>query len=169
MSNWCHFNIKLTTNENGEWRPYWINAGTPSHQVWALLHCVQLLSPQFLHFHSTWYCHSPAHSPGLLQAIHQAAAWSVLWSVVTATDPCRAQNCLGLNNPLVGSRYYVICLAFTNVNPKKFRRFPILTSHRARKSDCKIALNTPIFREKISLLSHGNTNCHNIISVVYII
>ena len=68
----------------------------------------------------------------------------------------RAQSCLGLNNPLVGSRDYVICLTFTKVNPKKFRRFPISTNHRARKSDCRIALNTPIFREKISLLTHEN-------------
>ena len=68
----------------------------------------------------------------------------------------RAQSCLGLNNPLIGSSDYVICLAFLNVNPKKFRRFPILTNHRARKSDCRIALNTPIFREKISLLTQEN-------------
>ena len=66
----------------------------------------------------------------------------------------RAQSCLGLNNPLIGSSDYVICLAFTKVNPKKFRRFLKLTNHRARKSDCRISLNTPIFREKISLLSH---------------
>ena len=68
----------------------------------------------------------------------------------------RAQSSLGLNNPLIGSRDYVICLAFISVNPKKFRRFPIWTNHRARKGDCRIALNTPIFREKISLLTHEN-------------
>ena len=68
----------------------------------------------------------------------------------------RAKSCLGLNNPLIGSSDYVICLAFTKVSPRKFRRFPILTIHRARKNDCRKALNTPIFREKISLLSREN-------------
>ena len=68
----------------------------------------------------------------------------------------RAQSCLGLNNPLVGSRDYVICLGFNRVNPKKFRRFSILTNHRSRKGDCRIALNTPIVREKISLPSQEN-------------
>ena len=68
----------------------------------------------------------------------------------------RAESCVGLNNPLIRSRDYVICLAFTKVKPKKFRRFLKLTNHRARKSYCRIALNTPIFREKISLLSHEN-------------
>ena len=154
LSNSCPFNVKLTTNENGEWRSYWIKAGTPSHQVCALLHFVQVLSPQFWRFHGTQGPAHTAHNPGPLQAIYQAAAWSAV--VSRNGNWPRAQSCLGLNNLLIGSRDYVICLAFTGINPKKFRRFLILTNHRARKNDCRIALNTPIFREKISLLTHVN-------------
>ena len=156
MSNWCHFNVELTTNENGEWRSYWIKAGTPNHEIWALLHCLQVLSPQFRHFHGTWctahtahHAHSQRPTPG-----HSPSSSLKCLVVSRNGNWPRAQSCLGLNNPVVGSRDYVICLAFIKVNPKKFRRFPIWTNHRARKSDCRIALNMPIFIEKISLLTH---------------
>ena len=82
----------------------------------------------------------------------------------------RAQSCLGLNNPLIWSRDYVICPAFTKVNPKKFRRFLKLTNHIARKSDCRIALNTPIFSSRGNIVPNSwKQICHNIISVVFII
>ena len=78
----------------------------------------------------------------------------------------RAKSCLSLNNPLVGSRDYVIFASLSlNVNPKKF-----LTNHRARKSDCRIAPNTPIFREEISLLSQENrcVRCNYLLNCVFV-
>ena len=52
---------KLPTGWVEEWRSYWIKAGTPSHEIWALLHCLQVLSPQFRQFHGTWCTAHTAH------------------------------------------------------------------------------------------------------------
>ena len=127
-------------------------------RFWALLHCLHVLSPQFRHFHGTWCTALTAHHAHSQRPTPDHSPSSSLKYLVVSRNGNwpRVQSCLGLNNPLIGSRDYVICLAFISVNPKKFRRFLILTNHRARKSDCRIALNTAIFREKISLQSHEN-------------
>ena len=75
--------------------------------------------------------------------------------VTTATEP-PSTDLASLNRPPARNGGYVICLACTRGESKKFRMFPKLANHGAWKIDCGIAPNTLLLREKILLLSHEN-------------
>ena len=105
-TNWCQIDVILISNwqlmkmeNDGHIESMLVLQATRSEHYCIACNCCRHNFYIFIALDTA----RTAHSPGLLQAIHQAAAWSVLWSVATATDPCRAQSCLGLNNPLVGS------------------------------------------------------------------